>query len=63
MATLAAVGARPGAVVFAIAGVLTAVIFGALLRGVTQLMGLEGVTVQAVAGALTVYLLIGLTFA
>jgi hypothetical protein len=63
VAILVALGAFPEALVRAIAGALTAVIFVVLLRGVTKLIGLEGVTAQAVAGALTIYLLIGLTFA
>jgi hypothetical protein len=42
----------------AVAGVLVV-----LTRGVVRLIGERGVTVQAVAGALTTYLLIGLEFA
>lgn len=63
LAALFAVGAFPEALVRAVAGFLTAVIFGTLLRGVAKLIGQEGVTAQAVAGALTIYLLFGLTFA
>jgi hypothetical protein len=63
VAVLAAVGVLPEAMVRVIAGLLTAVIFGVLLQGVAKLIGLQGVTAQAVAGALTIYLLIGLTFA
>jgi hypothetical protein len=63
VAVLAGVGALPEALVHAIAGFLTAVIFGVLLAGVAKLIGLQGVTAQAVAGALTIYLLLGLTFA
>lgn len=63
VAALVAVGTLPEALVRVIAGLLTAVLFGALLRGVVRLIGREGVTAQAVAGALAIYLLVGLTFA
>jgi hypothetical protein len=63
VATLAAVGVLPEALVRVVAGLLTAVIFGTLLQGVAKLIGQQGVTAQAVAGALTIYLLFGVTFA
>jgi hypothetical protein len=60
---LAAADILPESVVRAIAGLLTALVFVALLRGVARLIRQQGVTAQAVAGALTIYLLVGLTFA
>jgi hypothetical protein len=63
VAALTAAGVLPEASVRVIAGLLTAVIFAVLLEGVAKLIGLQGVTAQAVAGALTIYLLLGVTFA
>jgi hypothetical protein len=45
------------------AGVLMIVTLVQLVRGVTRLLRDRGVTIQAVAGALAVYLLLGLLFA
>jgi uncharacterized membrane protein len=60
---LTAAGTLPQWLVGSIAGIFTALVFIALLRGVAKLIRLQGVTMQAVAGALTIYLLVGLTFA
>lgn len=51
------------AVAFCVGAVLTAAIPFALGGGVLRLIQEQGVTVQAVAGALTIYLLVGLLFA
>jgi Ion channel len=58
-----AAGALPDAVLFAISGLLSAAIPLALIGGLMKLVRAHGVTPQAVAGALTLYLLLGLTFA
>jgi hypothetical protein len=58
-----AAGAVPDAVLLAISGVLSAAIPLALVGGLLRLVGAHGVTPQAVAGALTLYLLLGLIFA
>jgi hypothetical protein len=58
-----AVGAIPVAVLFAISGLLSIAIPLALIGGLMRLVRLHGVTPQAVAGALTLYLLLGLVFA
>jgi hypothetical protein len=58
-----AAGALPGAVPFAISGVLSAAIPLALIGGLMRLVRTHGVTPQVVAGALTLYLLLGLVFA
>jgi hypothetical protein len=58
-----AAGALPDAVLFAISGVLSAAIPLALIGGLMRLVRAHGVTPQAVAGALTLYLLVGLVFA
>lgn len=50
-------------VVFAISGALSAAIPLALIGGLMRLLRTRGVTAQVVAGALTLYLLIGLVFA
>jgi hypothetical protein len=50
-------------VVFAISGALSAAIPLALIGGLTRLLRSRGVTAQVVAGALTLYLLVGLVFA
>lgn len=62
---VAAVALRtlPIAVTFAISGVISAAIPVALAGGVVRLLRDRGVTIQAVAGALSVYLLVGLLFA
>lgn len=53
----------PIAVTFAISGLISAAIPVAFAGGVMRLLRDRGVTVQAVAGALSVYLLVGLLFA
>jgi hypothetical protein len=58
-----AAGALPDAVLFAISGLLSAAIPLALIGGLMRLVRAHGVTPQAVAGALTLYLLVGLVFA
>jgi hypothetical protein len=58
-----AAGALSDAVLFAISGLLSAAIPLALVGGLTRLVRAHGVTPQAVAGALTLYLLLGLVFA
>ena len=49
--------------VFAANGVLTLSILVALVGGLMRLVRLHGVTLQVVAGALTIYVLTGLIFA
>jgi hypothetical protein len=56
-------GALSDAVLFAISGVLSAAILFALIGGLMRLVRARGVTLQAVTGALTLYLLLGLVFA
>ena len=56
-------GVLPIAVTFALSGVITAAVAVALTGGLVRLLRERGVTVQAVAGALSVYLLVGLLFA
>jgi hypothetical protein len=58
-----AMGALSDAVLFAISGSLSAAIPLALIGGLMRLVRTHGVTPQAVAGALTLYLLLGLLFA
>lgn len=58
-----AAGALSGAGLFAISGVLSAAIPLALIGGLMRLVRAHGVTPQAVSGALTLYLLVGLVFA
>lgn len=58
-----AAGALPDAMLFAIGGALSAAIPLALVGGLMRLVRTHGVTLQAVAGALTLYLLLGLMFA
>jgi Ion channel len=58
-----AAGALPSAVLFAISGLLSAAIPLVLIGGLMRLVRAHGVTPQAVAGALTLYLLLGLVFA
>ncbi|HEX3693711.1 MAG TPA: potassium channel family protein [Solirubrobacteraceae bacterium] len=59
----AAGGALSRPLLFAISGVLSALTPLALIGGLLRLVRARGVTPQAVAGALTLYLLIGLVFA
>ena len=58
-----AFGALPLPVVFVTNGVLTLSILVALVGGLMRLVRLHGVTLQVVAGALTIYVLLGLIFA
>jgi hypothetical protein len=58
-----AAGALSDAVLFAIGGALSAAIPMALIGGLMRLVRRHGVTPQAVSGALTLYLLLGLLFA
>jgi hypothetical protein len=58
-----AAGALSDAVLFAISGVLSVAISLTLIGGLIRLVRLHGVTPQAVSGALTMYLLLGLVFA
>jgi hypothetical protein len=58
-----AAGGLSDAVLFAISGLLSAAIPLALIGGLMRLVRAHGVTLQAVAGALTLYLLLGLVFA
>jgi hypothetical protein len=58
-----AAGALSDAELFAISGLLSAAIPFALVSGLVRLVRTHGVTPQAVAGALTLYLLVGLVFA
>jgi Ion channel len=61
--TATATGLLSPSVCFAIGGVLSVAIPLALIGGLLRLIGQDGVTGQAVAGALAVYLLVGLIFA
>lgn len=58
-----AAGGMSDTALFAIGGVLSAATPVALIGGLIRLVRTRGVTPQAVAGALTLYLLIGLVFA
>jgi hypothetical protein len=58
-----AAGLVPVWVTLALSGVLAVAIPLSLVRGLVRLVGTAGATLQAVAGALTIYLLIGLVFA
>jgi hypothetical protein len=58
-----AAGALSDAVLFAISGLLSMAIPLALIGGLIRLVRAHGVTPQAVSGALTLYLLLGLVFA
>jgi hypothetical protein len=58
-----AAGALSDTVLFAISGVLSAAVPLTLIGGLLRLVRAHGVTPQAVAGALTLYLLLGLVFA
>jgi len=56
-------GALPDGVAFVVIVLLNAAIPVALVTGLLRLVGSQGVTFQAVAGALAIYLLVGLLFA
>jgi hypothetical protein len=58
-----ATGALSDPVLFAISGALSAAVPLTLIGGLMKLVRSRGVTLQAVAGALTLYLLLGLVFA
>ena len=58
-----AAGAFPVAPVLALNGLLTLAILVALVSGLLRLVTQRGVTLQVVAGALTIYVLTGLIFA
>lgn len=63
LAVLIATGTLPDAAIFAINGLLAAAIPFTLVGGLIRLLRGRGVSAQAVAGALAVYLLVGLLFA
>lgn len=67
LASFTVVGEAAGAIsdtaLFAISGLLSAAIPLVLIGGLVRLVRAHGVTPQAVAGALTLYLLVGLVFA
>jgi hypothetical protein len=63
VAVLAALSDVPSWVSSAVAIVVVGVTLGQLVRGLTRMLRIRGVTVQAVAGALAVYLLLGIMFA
>jgi len=58
-----ATGTAPWTVTYAVGAVVTAAIPLVIFRGVVRLLRNQGVTVQAVAGALAIYLAVGLLFA
>jgi hypothetical protein len=58
-----ATGLAPSSLTLALSGVLAFAIPPALIGGLLRLVRERGVTAQAVAGALAIYLLIGLVFA
>ena len=58
-----AAGAVPDGVTFVLGGLLAAAIPAMLVRGLSRLVRDHGVTLQAVAGALAIYLVVGLVFA
>jgi ion channel len=58
-----ATGVLPDDVTFVLGGLLAAAIPALLVRGLVRLVRDHGVTLQAVAGALAIYLIVGLVFA
>jgi hypothetical protein len=58
-----ALGFVPAAIVALINGALAISVMAALVQGLLRLVRQQGVTAQAVAGALTIYVLTGLVFA
>jgi hypothetical protein len=58
-----AAGLLPADVAFAVGGLLAVAIPGELVGGLVRLLRSEGVTGQAVAGAVAIYLLVGVVFA
>jgi hypothetical protein len=63
VAILVAVGAMPVVIVWGLGAVMLAIVPFALIGGLIKLMRARGVTLQVVAGALVIYLLVGLVFA
>jgi hypothetical protein len=63
LAVLVALSDVERRVASAIAGLVVFTVLVVLVRGVARLIRERGVTLQAVAGALAIYLLVGLTFA
>jgi hypothetical protein len=63
LALAVGLSAVPGWVASVPAGIAVVVVLVVLVRGVTRLIREQGVTPRAVAGALAIYLLVGLTFA
>jgi ion channel len=63
LAVLVGTGALPAEAAFAISAVLSAGIAVALILGAVRLVAARGITVEAVAAGLSIYLLIGLLFA
>jgi hypothetical protein len=62
VALLVALQAAPKWIASALSIVVVLVTLGQLVRGLVRLLRTRGVTVQAVAGALAVYLLVGIVF-
>jgi Ion channel len=58
-----AAGLLPGWVVYALGAGMSVMIPFAIVGGLVRLMRLQGVTLQTVAGALAIYLLLGIIFA
>ncbi len=58
-----AIGVLPKGATFGLSALLTVAVPITLVRGLMRLVRGQGVTFQAVAGALAIYLLVGLTFA
>jgi hypothetical protein len=60
---LTGIGVLPSAATFALGGLLSLIVPAALVNGLLRLLRTRGVTMQTVAGALAIYLLIGIVFA
>jgi ion channel len=60
---LTAAGAMPVSITFAVGGLMTLAVPATLAGGLLRLVRERGATVQAVAGGLAIYLLLGLAFA
>jgi len=63
LAMAVALSAMPRWVASATAVIVVGIVLFVLVRGVARLIRSKGVTLQAVAGALSIYLLVGLAFA
>ena len=63
LVVLTGAGVLSAAATFVIGGVLVLIIPAALARGLLRLFRSRGVTLQGVAGALAIYLMVGLLFA